>query len=157
MNAAVRLLRQLGSGLVEATAAANPDLPGAVALAVTEYTTGGVRRKGAGRRHPAGHERVPVGLVDRCGQRRVSSVAPRFPDRLLKRNDSGLMRYDVAMTPMTPAAASAATSDGSRPSALSTSIVCAPTSGAGPRGPMSAPRMNTGTATVRNRPFGCSM
>ena len=50
MNAAVRLLRQLGSGLVEATAAANPDLPGAVALAVTGYTTGvfGARVPGVG-------------------------------------------------------------------------------------------------------------
>ncbi len=59
--------------------------------------------------------------------------------------------------PITPAAASAANSDPSRPRSVSTSIVCAPSSGAGPRGPTSAPRMNMGAATVRNRPFGCSM
>ena len=52
----------------------------------------------------------------------------------------------------TPASASAATSSGLRPSPASTSRVCCPTDGAGPRGPMSAPWMRNGLATVRKVP-----
>ena len=59
--------------------------------------------------------------------------------------------------PMTPSSASARTCSGDRPSSPSTCAVCSPRSGAGPRGPMSAPRTRTGAATVRKRPAeGCS-